>query len=141
MPHSSDEPPADKAKLEHGPALSPRFDANGLVTAVVTDIGDGTVLMVAHMNAEALALSIETGIAHFYSRSRGKLWKKGETSGNVLEIAEMRIDCDQDCFWLKVRVKGDGAACHTGARSCFYRRVVVSGGDVRLEAGDEGTGL
>lgn len=137
MPQTFEQPSTDTARIERGAVLSPRFDANGLVTAVITDIGDGAVLMVAHMNAEALALSIETGVAHFYSRSRGKLWKKGETSGNLLEIAEMRIDCDQDCLWLKVEVKGDGAACHTGARSCFYRRVVGGGGEAHLETEDE----
>jgi phosphoribosyl-AMP cyclohydrolase len=141
MPQIFDEPPTDKGRLERGAALAPRFDANGLVTAVVTDVQDGAVLMVAHMNAEALSLSIETGIAHFYSRSRSRLWKKGETSGNILAISEMRIDCDQDCLWLKVEVKGDGAACHTGARSCFYRRVVSSDGGLHLEADDERSGL
>ena len=119
FPYPSDE----KTMLEHGEVLMPRFDANGLVTAVVTDAADGTLLMLAHMNAEALSLTIETGLGHFFSRSRQSLWKKGETSGNLLEVLEMRIDCDQDALWLKVRVLGDGATCHTGARSCFYRRV------------------
>jgi len=116
-------PSGDKAILEHGDALTPRFDAQGLVTAVVTDADDGTLLMLAHMNAEALHLTIDTGLGHFYSRSRGALWKKGETSGNVLEVREMRIDCDQDAIWLKVAVRGDGVTCHTGAKSCFYRIV------------------
>ena len=87
-------PSADKAELEEGVAFTPRFDSNGLVTAVVTDSGDGELLMVAYMNAEALALTLETGIAHFWSRSRGSLWKKGETSGNVQRVAEIRTDCD-----------------------------------------------
>ena len=128
-------PPADKKSLEDGPAFTPRFDANGLVTAVVTDAGDGTVLMVAHMNAEALALTLETGIAHYWSRSRGSLWKKGESSGNVQHVVELRTDCDQDALWLKVKVAGDNATCHTGRRSCFYRTVGLVDGKVSL-AGD-----
>jgi phosphoribosyl-AMP cyclohydrolase len=100
------EPTRDKAALEEGPTLSPRFDVNGLVTAVVTDSGDGMLLMVAHMNAEALALTIETGIAHYWSRSRGSLWKKGETSGNFQRVVEIRTDCDQDAIWLRVNVSG-----------------------------------
>ncbi len=110
-----------KAEREEGTILSPRFDANGLITAVVTDAGDGMVLMVAHMNAEALRLTLETGVAHYWSRSRQTLWKKGETSGNFQKVVEMRTDCDQDAVWLKVEVQGDGATCHTGRRSCFYR--------------------
>lgn len=113
----------DKRALEEGEAFTPRFDANGLVTAVVTDAADGMLLMVAHMNAEALALTIETGIAHYWSRSRGSLWKKGETSGNLQHVAEMRTDCDQDAVWLRVKVSGHDATCHTGRRSCFYRTV------------------
>lgn len=126
--------PADKQSLEAGSGLTPRFDANGLVTAVATDADTGDVLMVAHMNAEALALSIETGIAHYWSRSRKELWKKGETSGNVQEIAELRVDCDQDAVWIKVRPQGDRTACHTGRRTCFYRIVRHTGGNVELEA-------
>lgn len=126
--------PADKQSLEAGSVLTPRFDANGLVTAVATDADTGDVLMVAHMNAEALALSIETGIAHYWSRSRKELWKKGETSGNFQEIAELRVDCDQDAVWIKVRPQGDRTACHTGRRTCFYRIVRHTGGNVELEA-------
>lgn len=127
-------PSDDKAALEHGETLTPRFDANGLVTAVVTDAADGELLMVAHMNADALRLTIETGIAHYYSRSRRALWKKGETSGNVQTVRELRVDCDQDAVWLKVAVAGDGVTCHTGARSCFYRKVERDGaGNVRLQ--------
>ena len=107
--------------LETGTALTPRYDANGLVTAVASDAGTGELLMLAHMNAEALARTIETGEAHFWSRSRGRLWKKGETSGHVLTVREMRIDCDQDAIWLIVDAAGP--ACHTGERSCFYRRI------------------
>jgi phosphoribosyl-AMP cyclohydrolase len=125
-------PPSDKAALEEGAAFSPRFDANGLITAVVTDAGDGALLMVAHMNAEALALTLQTGIAHYWSRSRSNLWKKGETSGNLQRVIEMRTDCDQDAIWLSVQVAGDNATCHTGRRSCFYRIVEVFDGKTKL---------
>ncbi len=126
-------PPTDKRALEQGDALTPRFGPDGLVTAIVTDAGDGALLMVGHMNAEALSLTIETGLAHFWSRSRASLWKKGETSGNMLQVREIRTDCDQDAIWLKVSVGGHAATCHTGRRSCFYRRVVVRDGGPRLE--------
>ncbi|OYY91348.1 MAG: phosphoribosyl-AMP cyclohydrolase [Sphingomonas sp. 28-66-16] len=106
---------------ETGRTLDPKYDADGLITAVVTDRVSGDVLMVAHMNADALAKTNATGIAHFWSRSRGELWRKGETSGNILSVAEVRIDCDQDAVWLIVDPAGP--ACHTGARSCFYRRI------------------
>jgi phosphoribosyl-AMP cyclohydrolase len=106
---------------EIGTVLAPKWDAAGLVTAVASDAGSGEVLMIAHMNAEALERTIATGEAHFWSRSRGRLWKKGETSGHVLRVIEARIDCDQDAIWL--RVEPAGPACHTGARSCFYRRI------------------
>ncbi len=133
-PHAPFKPaPADKALLEEGADLTPRFDGNGLVTAVTTDVADGTVLMLAHMNAEALALTIETGIAHYFSRSRSSLWKKGETSGNIQTVHEIRIDCDQDAVWLKVSVAGHDATCHTGRRSCFFRRVVSDQNGTRLE--------
>lgn len=125
-------PAEDKKQLEEGSTFSPRFDANGLVTAVVTDSADGTVLMVAHMNAEALALTLETGIAHYWSRSRNSLWKKGETSGNFQHVVEVRTDCDQDAIWLRVKVAGHDATCHTGRRSCFYRRVELIDGKVSL---------
>jgi phosphoribosyl-AMP cyclohydrolase len=131
-------PPADKKKLEEGTAFSPRFDANGLVTAIVTDAGDGMLLMVAHMNAEALALTLETRIAHYWSRSRSALWKKGETSGNIQQVVEIRTDCDQDAVWLQVKVMGHDATCHTGRRSCFYRTVkLVDGqGTLALDGGE-----
>lgn len=106
-----------------GLALDPKYDRDGLITAVVTDAVDGTVLMLAHMNAQALALTVETRIAHFWSRSRQSLWKKGETSGNMLHVQDIRIDCDQDAIWLIARA--DGPACHTGERSCFFRRVLT----------------
>ena len=130
-------PSNDKAELEAGSAFTPRFDEKGLVTAVVTDDRDGELLMVAHMNAEALALTIETGIAHYYSRSRNSLWKKGESSGNVQTVREIRTDCDQDAIWLKVTVAGHDATCHTGRRSCFYRTVGVEDGQPRVTISDE----
>lgn len=110
---------------ESGWTLNPKYDANGLVTAVITDEADGTVLMVGHMNAEALAKSIESQCVTFFSRSRQQLWQKGESSGNVLHIVEMRIDCDQDALWIIARPQGP--TCHTGARSCFYRKVTDGG--------------
>ena len=113
---------------ETGTAFLPKFDAAGLVTAVVTDADRGGVLMVAHMNAEAIEQTIATGDATFWSRSRGKLWRKGETSGHVLKVVEMRVDCDQDAIWIKAEPAGP--ACHTGAVSCFYRRI-EGGGLVR----------
>jgi phosphoribosyl-AMP cyclohydrolase len=125
-------PPSDKAALEEGEDFTPRFDRDGLITAVVTDAGDGALLMVAHMNAQALSLTLETGIAHYWSRSRGTLWKKGETSGNLQRVVEMRTDCDQDALWLRVEVAGDNATCHTGRRSCFYRTVVTGEGRAAL---------
>jgi phosphoribosyl-AMP cyclohydrolase len=109
------------AEVEQGLTFQPHFDADGLIPAIVTDAASGEVLMFAFMNAEALALTLETRIAHFWSRSRRKLWKKGEESGNLLQVAEARTDCDQDVVWLRVTVAGAGVACHTGERSCFYR--------------------
>ncbi|MBD9372472.1 phosphoribosyl-AMP cyclohydrolase [Rhizobium sp. ARZ01] len=129
-------PSTDKIELETGKAFTPRFDEHGLVTAVVTDARDGELLMVAHMNAQALALTIETGIAHYWSRSRKALWKKGETSGNLQTVVELRTDCDQDAVWLKVSVAGHDATCHTGRRSCFYRTVTNSGGAAQLAVAD-----
>jgi len=131
-------PVADKTETDEGSVFRPRFSADGLVTAVVTDADDGTVLMVAYMNAEALALTLETRIAHYWSRSRGKLWKKGETSGNLQRVAELRTDCDQDVVLVMVRTDGHGSACHTGRKSCFYRRVVSDGEDGARLTFDEG---
>jgi phosphoribosyl-AMP cyclohydrolase len=110
---------------ETGLILDPKYDANGLITAVVTDVADGTVLMVGHMNAEALARSRETGTAVFFSRSRQRLWQKGESSGHFLNIVEIRIDCDQDAVWIIAQPQGP--ACHTGEPSCFYRRITPQG--------------
>ena len=106
---------------ETGLALDPKWDADGLITGVVTDAASGELLMVAHLNAEALALTQSTSEAHFWSRSRERLWRKGEESGNVLRVVELRIDCDQDALWIKATAAGP--ACHTGAWSCFYRQV------------------
>ena len=114
-------PPGDD--LERGAVLAPRFDANGLVAAVATHADTGEVLMLAWMDAEALRLTLDTGEAHYFSRSRQALWKKGETSGQIQQVVELRVDCDQDAVWLKVRPQGDGGACHVGYRSCFYRAV------------------
>jgi phosphoribosyl-AMP cyclohydrolase len=116
--------------IEEGPSFAPKFDSDGVLAAVATDVDTGDVLMLAWMNAEALALTIATGHAHFYSRSRGRLWKKGEESGNVLEVVEIRTDCDQDAIWMKVRVSGAGAACHTGRKSCFYREIPLRSSDL-----------
>ena len=112
-----------KDALERGAVLSPRFDANGLIAVVATHAQTGEVLMFAHMNAEALARTLELGEAVYYSRSRSEIWHKGATSGQIQKIVEMRIDCDQDCLWIKVLPQGDGGACHVGFRSCFYRVV------------------
>jgi phosphoribosyl-AMP cyclohydrolase len=109
------------AEIEQGLTFQPHVDPGGLIPAIVTDAASGEVLMFAFMNAEALALTLKTRVAHFWSRSRRKLWKKGEESGNLLQVAEARTDCDQDVVWLKVTVAGAGVACHTGERSCFYR--------------------
>ncbi|ATQ44342.1 phosphoribosyl-AMP cyclohydrolase [Caulobacter mirabilis] len=118
---------ADTASLERGAALAPRFDANGLVAAIAQHADTGEVLMLAWMNAEALKLTVDTGQAHYFSRSRNALWKKGETSGQLQDVVELRVDCDQDAVLMKVRPRGDGGACHVGFRSCFYRVVVQDG--------------
>jgi phosphoribosyl-AMP cyclohydrolase len=124
--------PGSAAELEEGFVLTPKFDADGFVTCVATDAASGDVLMVAHMNADALAKTIATGEAWYFSRSRGALWKKGESSGHTQRVVEMRIDCDQDAVWIKV--EQTVAACHTGRRSCFYRAVPLGkAGAVKLE--------
>jgi phosphoribosyl-AMP cyclohydrolase len=116
-----------KFELERGQVLAPRFDASGLIAAVATHAETGEVLMFAWMNAEALHLTVETRVAHYFSRSRNALWKKGETSGQLQLVEEIRVDCDQDAVWIKVRPQGDGGACHVGFRSCFYRIVDEAG--------------
>jgi phosphoribosyl-AMP cyclohydrolase len=126
-------PRGDRAAVEEGAGFMPKFDAAGLITAVAVDAGDGAVLMVAHMNEEALRRTLATGTAWYWSRSRGELWHKGETSGQVQTVREMRVDCDQDCLLLVVDVAGDGGCCHTGRRSCFYRRVELGPDGVALQ--------
>ena len=124
---------SSKSDIEEGLAFTPKFDADGLLTAVATDAKTGDVLMVAHMNAEAIAKTIASGEAWYYSRSRKALWRKGESSGHVQRVVELRVDCDQDALWLKVEQAGAGA-CHTGRRSCFYRALPLGQtGSVRLE--------
>ncbi len=123
MPKSIFSTAPDTHALERGVALAPRFDAAGLIAAVATHAETGEVLMLAWMNDEALRLTLDTGQAHYFSRSRNTLWKKGETSGQGQTVSEIRIDCDQDAVWLKVIPGGDGGACHVGFRSCFYRRI------------------
>lgn len=113
--------------IETTSELAIGYDANGLVPAVATDARTGTALMVAYMNAAALERTLTTGIAHFWSRSRAALWRKGETSGNELKVVEIRVDCDQDALWLSVEIAGQGVACHTGAPTCFYRRIAPNG--------------
>ena len=122
-------------QVEEGAALAPKFDHAGLIPCITTDAVSGEVLMLGHMNDEALKRTIATAEAHYYSRSRQCLWHKGATSGLVQEVVEMRIDDDQDAVWLRVRVAGSGASCHVGYRSCFYRSVELggpSGGPARL---------
>lgn len=114
---------SDKSALERGAVLAPSFDANGLIACVTTDAATGEVLMLGWMNAEALRATLDTGVVHYFSRSRNELWKKGETSGQIQTVVELRVDCDQDAVLAKVRVGGDGGACHVGFRSCFYRVV------------------
>ncbi|AHB49003.1 phosphoribosyl-AMP cyclohydrolase [Hyphomicrobium nitrativorans NL23] len=126
MIDTSPSPPARnaaKAEVEQGARFLPKLDSDGLIGAVVTDYDTGTVLMFAWMNETALKLTFETGIVHFWSRSRARLWKKGEESGNTLHLREARVDCDQDMLWIRADVAGAGVACHTGAHSCFYRTI------------------
>jgi phosphoribosyl-AMP cyclohydrolase len=118
--------------LEEGLAFTPRFSADGLVTCVAVDAASGEVLMLAHMNAEAIEKTLATGVMHYWSRSRQKLWRKGDTSGQVQTVVELRVDCDQDALLARVEVGGDGGACHTGRRSCFYRRIEPAANGARL---------
>lgn len=132
-------PPGAASEVEDGLALTPKFDRDGLVTCVATDARTGDVLMVAHMNAEALSRTIATGEAWYFSRSRSALWRKGETSGRVQRVVDMRIDCDQDAVWIKVDPAAEGA-CHTGRVTCFYRRVPTGkppGAELRLTFADD----
>lgn len=124
----------DKKTVEDGDLLMPKYDGDGLIAAVVTEVSSGEVLMVGYMNAEALKRTIETGEAWYWSRSRQGYWKKGETSGQIQQVHEILTDCDQDALVLKVSVAGNGATCHVGYRSCFYRKIVKpEDGAVRLE--------
>ena len=128
------EPPGTRTEVEDGTAFTPRFDRDGLVACIAVDARDGQVLMLAHMNAEALARPSETGEAWYWSRSRQELWHKGATSGQIQRIVEMRVDCDQDALLIRVEVGGDGGCCHTGRRACFYRGVVrLPDGGLALE--------
>jgi phosphoribosyl-AMP cyclohydrolase len=131
-------PRGSKHDIEEGSRFTPAFDANGLIACITTEVETGDILMVAWMNEESLRLTLETGIAHYWSRSRKTLWRKGDTSGQTQHVVEMRTDCDQDAVLLKVKVDGDGQACHTGRRSCFYRRVVpgANGAALVFDDGD-----
>ena len=119
------DPPGSRAEVEEGTAFTPRFDRDGLVACIAVDAQDGRVLMLAHMNAESLQRTLETGEAWYWSRSRGELWHKGATSGQIQRVVEMRTDCDQDALLITVEVGGDGGCCHTGRRACFYRGVTL----------------
>lgn len=132
MDGSFQSPSSNTSELEEGRAFTPRFDQAGLIPAIVSDAAGGGVLMFAYMNAEALYRTIESGEAHFWSRSRNALWRKGETSGNRLLVQELLTDCDQDVIWVKARLSGE-AACHTGRSSCFYRRIRGEGEGAILE--------
>lgn len=123
----------DKHALERGDQLAPRFNSDGLVVAIAQHADTSEILMLAWMNDEALKLTVDTGIAHYFSRSRNALWKKGETSGQLQIVEELRVDCDQDAVLIKVRPQGDGGACHVGFRSCFYR-VMTDGKLVERES-------
>lgn len=122
----------DKTALEEGAAFAPRFDANGLIVCVTVEAATREILMVAYMNQLALDRTIETGVAHYWSRSRNALWRKGDTSGQTQRILSLSVDCDQDAIMLTVEPGGDGKACHTGRKSCFYRRLETEGGARRL---------
>jgi phosphoribosyl-AMP cyclohydrolase len=124
----------EKKRLEEGVEFTPRFSNDGLIACVTIDDSSGEVLMLAHMNQQALDKTLASGIVHYWSRSRGVLWRKGDTSGQVQTLVELRVDCDQDALLARVAVGGDGGACHTGRRSCFYRKVESAGGNARLVA-------
>lgn len=115
--------------VEEGALLAPKFDAHGLIPVITTDAATGEVLMHAYMNEAALLATLETGEAHYYSRSRQQLWHKGATSGLVQTVQQLLIDDDQDCLWMKVAVAGSGASCHVGYRSCFYREISLGEGN------------
>ena len=122
----------DTKALEEGDQFTPRFSQDGLIGCITIDDSTGDVLMFAHMNREALDKTLASGIVHYWSRSRGALWRKGDTSGQTQSLVELRVDCDQDAVLARVNVGGDGGACHTGRRSCFYRRIETAKGASRL---------
>lgn len=122
----------DKAALEEGADFAPRFDSNGLIVCIAVESATREILMVAYMNQLALDKTIETGVAHYWSRSRNALWRKGDTSGQVQRVVSLSVDCDQDAILLTVEAGGDGKACHTGRKSCFYRRLETRDGARRL---------
>jgi phosphoribosyl-AMP cyclohydrolase len=133
---SPDTLPPDE--IEKGETFAPKFGPEGLVTAIAIEAGSGEVLMLGHMDAEALRLTLETGHVHYFSRSRHRIWKKGESSGELQELVELRTDCDQDAMLVIVRQLGHGAACHTGRKSCFFRKVELDADGARLtDLGDE----
>jgi phosphoribosyl-AMP cyclohydrolase len=129
-------PSADKKNLEEGDVFTPKFDAHGLIVCVTTEAASGEILMLAYMNERALEKTLETGVAHYWSRSRQELWRKGDTSGQIQRVVEIRTDCDQDALLLRVDVGGDGKACHTGRKSCFYRSVTATEAGPRLRLGE-----
>ena len=116
-------PRGARAEVEEGVTLAPKFDKDGLLPAIAQDAETGDVLMLAYMNAKALALTIETGEAHYWSRSRQEIWRKGATSGNTQQVVDLRVDCDQDTILMLVRQKGSKACCHVGYKSCFFRAI------------------
>lgn len=120
-------------EIEEGNKLQPKFDGSGLIPVITTDYKSGLVLMHSYMNHEALSKTIETGLAHYWSRSRKTLWKKGQTSGLYQNIKEIKIDDDQDCLWISVDIKGNGASCHVGFKSCFYRKITYANNFVELK--------
>ena len=122
----------DKDTIELGVDFLPKFDADGLIACIVTDADSGDVVMFAYMNAQSLQLTLETREAHYWSRSRQSLWHKGETSGNIQDVIELRTDCDQDAIWIKVRTRGAAANCHQGYKSCFYRAASLEGDEAKL---------
>ncbi|MCC2098644.1 MAG: phosphoribosyl-AMP cyclohydrolase [Hyphomicrobiales bacterium] len=130
-------PRGDKHAIEEGADFAPKFDRDGLIVCITCDAATNEILMVAWMNEEALRLTIETSVAHYWSRSRQSLWRKGDTSGQTQAVTEIRTDCDQDAIMLKVIPGGDGGACHTGRKSCFYRKIVREGTDIALQLTDD----
>ncbi|MCB1534012.1 MAG: phosphoribosyl-AMP cyclohydrolase [Rhodoblastus sp.] len=122
----------DKRDLEEGGVFAPRFDATGLIVCMTVEASTNEPLMLAYMNAESLRLTLETRIAHYWSRSRNALWRKGDTSGQTQRVVDIRVDCDQDAILLRVEAGGDGGACHTGRKSCFYRAVDLATGALKF---------